>query len=74
MLIRGKAIGSILSDRVSPILMSSIPATAIISPDSKLSTDSFSNPLNVYRAESFKLFLIPSSVQRLYLSLICKVP
>ena len=38
MLILGKGSGSSLSEIVSPILMSSIPAIAIMSPDSNVST------------------------------------
>ena len=37
---------------MSPIVIFSIPATAIISPASSLSTLFFFKPLNVYRAEN----------------------
>ena len=72
--IRGRGFGFSLSDKVSPIFTFSIPATAIISPDSSVSTLTLSNPLNVYSAESFMLFIVFSSVHKLYFSFIFKEP
>ena len=44
---RGSGLGVSLSVSVSPILIPSMPAIAIISPDSNWSTLIFSNPLKV---------------------------
>tara|TARA_Y100000780_G_scaffold182853_1_gene168917 strand:+ start:43 stop:207 length:165 start_codon:yes stop_codon:yes gene_type:complete len=46
-IILGRGVGFSLSDIVSPILIFSIPAIAIISPASRLSTFIFFNPLKV---------------------------
>ena len=51
--ILGRGLGSLLLEIVSPIWTLSIPAIAIISPDSSVSTFTFSSPLNVYMAENF---------------------
>ena len=72
--ILSSGIGFSLSDIVSPIFIFSKPATAIISPDSSISTLFFSNPLKVYKAENFWLLKMLSSVHKLYCLLISNIP
>ena len=51
--ILGRGSGFSFEETVSPMVMFSSPATAIMSPDSSLFTLIFFSPLNVYRAENF---------------------
>ena len=72
--IRGKGSGFSLSEMVSPIVMPSNPAMAIMSPASNFSTWIFLSPLNVYKAENLWWCVIPFSPQSAYEEFISSVP